>query len=273
MTDTSERVLRNLRFKVAYDGSAYHGWQIQENGPTIQGALEEAVLKMTGERSVVESSGRTDTGVHAVGQVGHFLTYSRIPVYKFRRGLQSYLPFDIVIMDVEEAPLKFHSRFQAKRKRYRYVVDNHPVSLPFFRNYAWFHHTPLDVEAMHTSVQALIGTHDFRSFETKGPNKESSVRTMFEASVTRLAAWPAWGQPGGLHLPVSTAEGCFVCFDIVGNGFLYNMVRSIMGTLLEIGRGNRNSDEIARALQAQDRREAGMTAPAHGLYLMSVDYQ
>ncbi|MCA9092834.1 MAG: tRNA pseudouridine(38-40) synthase TruA [Planctomycetaceae bacterium] len=265
---------RNFRLKLAYDGSAYHGWQIQQDLPSIQAELERAVFSMTGEKTVVESSGRTDAGVHAAGQVANFKSNSRLPAHRFRLGLQSYLPPDIVVLEVEEVPLTFHARFQAKRKRYRYLIDNHPAPLPFLKKYAWHYHSPLDVAAMHASAQALHGTHDFRSFECHWPNKLSSVRTIFEISVRRLSGWSMWHQSDSLPAvdPASNEEGGYVCLDVVGDGFLYNMVRSIMGTLVEVGRGKAPPDEMHRVLTSLDRRTGGITAPAHGLYLVSVGY-
>lgn len=263
---------RNLRLTIAYDGSAYQGWQIQKHGPSIQEEIERAVRQMTGEQTTVESSGRTDAGVHAVGQIANFKTNSRIPAARFRIGLQSYLPDDITILEVADVPLSFHARFQAKRKRYRYLIDNHPAALPFLKKYAWHRHFFLDVEAMHESAQALLGTHDFRGFECHWPNKLSSVRTLFEVTVQKHPGWPMWHQPGFLTSPLPEQEGAYITLDVVGDGFLYNMVRSIMGTLVEVGRGKAPRDEMRRVLTSLDRREGGMTAPAHGLYLVSVDY-
>ncbi len=265
---------RNLRLKLAYDGSAYQGWQIQKHGPSIQGELERAILSMTGEKTFVESSGRTDAGVHAVGQIANFKSNSRIPAHRFRLGLQSYLPPDIAILEVDEVPLTFHSRFQAKRKRYRYLVDNHPAPLPFLNKYAWHYHVPLDAVAMNDSVQALLGRHDFRGYECHWPNKLSSVRTIYEISVRRLAGWSLWHQPESLTpLPRCGEDSGYICLDVVGDGFLYNMVRSIMGTLVEVGRGKAARDEMHRVLASLDRREGGITAPACGLYLVSVSYE
>ncbi len=264
---------RNLRLRIAYDGSAYQGWQIQKHGPSIQEEIERAIHSMTGEQTCVECSGRTDAGVHAVGQIANFKTNSRLPTDRFRLGLRSYLPPDIVILEVEDVPLTFHARFQAKRKRYRYLVDNHPAPLPFLKKYAWHYHVPLDVEAMHESSQALLGTHDFRSFESHWPNKLTSIRTIFDISVRSLAGWPMWHQPGMLTDPLPEPEGGYICLDVMGDGFLYNMVRSIMGTLVNVGRGKSPRNEMHRVLTSLDRGQGGMTAPAHGLYLVGVEYE
>jgi len=280
--------MRNIRLTVAYDGTNYVGWQVQTNGLAIQAVIEKAIKRLTGTHSPVYSAGRTDSGVHAIGQVANFHTDSPIPPGKWRAALQQYLPSDIVLLDSREVPRAFHATFSAIRKRYRYVIYNGYSLLPFLRNYAHHVFRPLDSEAMHAAAQRLVGKHDFRSFETEWPNKATSVRTVMEISIVRRAIWPIW-QPAPLDgSPISSLaneksgnespstpsnqEGDFLCMDIIADGFLYNMVRSIMGTLIDVGRGRWSADDVARILTAQTRSAAGNTAPACGLYLVQVDY-
>lgn len=270
---------RNLRFTLAYDGTNYCGWQVQANGPSLQATIEKGIYKLTGEKCAVYSAGRTDSGVHALGQVMNFHTSSRIPVKNWAAALQTHLPYDILLLDAREVPAKFHATFAAQRKSYRYVIHNGPAPLPFLRNYVYHFRRPLDVPAMQAAAQYLLGTHDFRSFETDWPNKVTSVRTVYDISFTRKAQWDVWTAFSGsatesalhdaAHAPVRAP---FLCMDITADGFLYNMVRTIAGTLINVGTGKWSPKDVARILQAQQRSLAGSTAPAQGLYLVSVDY-
>jgi tRNA pseudouridine38-40 synthase len=240
------------------------------------------------------SAGRTDSGVHALGQVANFFTTSVIPARKFRPALQDYLPHDIVILDSCEAPPEFHATFKAIRKQYRYLIDNSPVPLPFLSKYTWSLRRRLDVAAMHEAAQLLLGTHDFRSFETDWPNKVTSVRTVFEVRVARQPLWNLFagsatspplskGGQGGANEPVQGPDPIqsdpadettdIICLDIIADGFLYNMVRSIVGTLVNVGRHKWDKSEVARILEAQNRSIAGSTAPACGLFLVEVWYE
>jgi tRNA pseudouridine38-40 synthase len=295
---------RTLRMTLAYDGTEYCGWQIQPNGLSLQQVLEQALLDFTGESIRVTASGRTDAGVHAVGQVISFRTNSTAPCHGFLHGLPVHLPPNVVVRDVQETPPSFNARFDAKRKWYRYVIHNSPIRLPFLRSYALWQRTHLDDQAMHAAVQQLVGTHDFRCFETQWPNRSSSIRTVFRASVTRMSGWPVWEEattgetqetrarpePARTEQSVSTGRSAlmstppplaldsrrstldFLCFDIEADGFLYNMVRAIVGTLIHVGRGRWSTDDMRRILVTGDRTHAGETAPAHGLYLMRVEY-
>jgi len=263
--------MRNIRLTVAYDGSDYVGWQVQPNGPSVQSMLEEAIRKLTGEHTNVLAAGRTDSGVHAMGQVASFRTELPIPCDSVPVALQRYLPPDIVIRDAEEVPFDFHATFSAKSKRYRYVIHNGRKHNPFLRRYAWHFHGPLDSQAMHDAGQTLVGTHDFRSFESQWPNKATSVRTVTELTVRRQTFCPLWFEDGDLK-PSDEDAGDFIWLEIVANGFLYNMVRAIVGTLMSVGRGRWDSVEVRRILEAMNRSQAGDTAPGHGLYLVEVDY-
>lgn len=274
--------IRNIRLTLAYDGSHYCGWQVQPHRPSIQSVLEAAIEKLTGAYSSLLSAGRTDAGVHALGQVASFHTACPIPGPKFRPALQAHLPEDIVIRDSEEVPAEFHATFSARRKRYRYVIYNDLTPLPFLRQYAYHLRRRLDVPAMQAAANMLIGTHDFRSFETDWPNKATSVRTVELIEFRRAAGWWPWhdlapaSPPAGELAdppPQNRETGHpFILMDIQADGFLYNMVRSIMGTLIHVGCGKWTDNDVRRILADLNRSSAGNTAPAHGLYLVNVDY-
>jgi tRNA pseudouridine38-40 synthase len=264
--------MRNIRLTIAYDGANYVGWQVQPNGPSVQTAVEKAIQKLTGATANVLSAGRTDSGVHALGQVASFQTESSIPCEGFRKALHKFLPDDIIVRDVNEVPLDFHATFSAVQKRYRYVIHNCPTHNPFLRNYAWHYHQDLDAAAMHVAGQRLVGTHDFRSFESHWPNKASSVRTVKEVTVLRQRFCPLWLGVSDQQ-PSNDDNGDFIWLEIVADGFLYNMVRAIVGTLVPVGRGRWDGDDIRRILTSMARSEAGDTAPPNGLYLVHVDYE
>lgn len=263
--------MRNIRLTLAYDGTNYVGWQIQPNGVSVQAVVQEALRRLTGEEANVIAASRTDSGVHALGQVASFRTESSIPCERLQSGLQHFLPQDIAVRAVDEVPLEFHATYSATKKRYRYLIDNSSVPDPFLRPYVWRIGSRLDDRAMHAAAQALLGTHDFRSFESQWPNKATSVRTVVEATVGRCAGWNIWTQPEPLVQP-SSPDARFVYFEIAANGFLYNMVRAIVGTLVKIGLGKWPVDSLREIIEAQDRAQAGETAPAHGLYLVQVEY-
>ncbi|WP_010587170.1 tRNA pseudouridine(38-40) synthase TruA [Schlesneria paludicola] len=273
------------RMTVAYDGTNYCGWQIQPNGVSLQSVVEEALTQFTREPIKAVASGRTDAGVHALGQVVSFSTTSTAPSHAFLHGLAQYLPDEIVVRDVQPAPEGFNARYDAQRKWYRYVIHNSVIRRPFLRNAVLWQRSRLDHDAMHAAVQYLVGTHDFRCFESNWPNRSSSVRTIMHASVSRAAGWDVWedlaptvpGEPRQASGPVASAtpadvEPSFVCFDVQADGFLYNMVRAIVGTLIHVGRGRWTPEDMRRILETGDRTHAGETAPPQGLYLMRVDY-
>ncbi len=289
--------MRTLRMTLAYDGTNYCGWQLQPNGVSLQQIVEHALSQFTREPVRVTASGRTDAGVHAIGQVISFETSSTAPCHGFLHGLPVHLPDDVVVRAVEEAPPGFNARYDAKRKWYRYVIHNSPTRLPFLRTSALWQRSHLNDQAMHEAARVLLGTHDFRCFETQWPNRSSSIRTVFRSSVSRAAGWPVWGEESrdegretrvrgdgvidgeqstgadsGLALDSRPSSLDFICFDIEADGFLYNMVRAIVGTLIHVGRGRWSADDMRRILETGDRSAAGETAPAHGLCLMRVDY-
>jgi tRNA pseudouridine38-40 synthase len=244
--------MRNIKLLLSYDGTEFSGWQRQPGRRTVQQVLEEAIGRLTGVVASTTASGRTDAGVHAVGQVVHFFTPSRHPPGVFVKALNALLPHDVRVMGAWEMPQSFHATLDAKGKLYRYVIDNGRVADPFQTRYAWRVYQPLDAAAMHAAAQALKGRHDFHSFETNWPNRTSSVRTITHVAVNRVndSVW----------------------VDVEADGFLYNMVRSIAGTLVEVGKGKWPVSQVAAALAAEDRRAAGPTAPPQGLFLIRVRY-
>lgn len=252
MSDASPR---NLKLTIEYDGTGYLGWQVQPQGPTVQGAIESAVERVTGERRRINGSGRTDAGVHARGQVANVRVRTRIPTERLAGALNANLPDDIAILAVEDVPWSFHARYDATAKTYDYVVETRRPRPALERGRVHHHPGALDVDAMRAAANELIGEHDFRSFATVDPVRagRSAVRTLFEARVDR--------------------DGTRVRFRFSADGFLYNMVRALVGTLLEIGAGRRPADDVPRVLAACDRRVAGPNAPARGLTLVGVRYE
>lgn len=248
--------MRWIKLTVAYDGTAYCGWQFQPGCPSVQGAVEDALGRITGERIRTVASGRTDAGVHALGQVVSFSTGSRLSAEVFHRALNAELPHDVAVVAAEEAPAGFHATHDARRKRYRYVIHDGPVRDVFRLRYAWHLYQRLDAERMDRAAKALVGTHDFGSFETSGSPRASTVRTLFEIEVRR-------GRAG---------KGDLVVTEIEADGFLYNMARAIVGTLVEVGRGARPEPWVAGVLAAHERCAAGPTAPPQGLFLVKVEY-
>ncbi|HJV47064.1 MAG TPA: tRNA pseudouridine(38-40) synthase TruA [Bacillota bacterium] len=244
---------RKVKCIVSYDGSNYAGYQIQTNGATVQQMLEEAIERITKEKTTVYASGRTDAGVHAKGQVFHFCTSSSIPVEKWPFAFASQLPHDISVQSAEEVHDSFHARYDVVEKTYRYCVMNRRFPDVFFRRYAWHIPRPLNVEAMITASRFLVGVHDFTSFCSVRSEKEVKVREIYEITFDRDEEGMLW-------------------ISFRGNGFLYNMVRIMVGTLVKIGLSEKPADSIAQILEAKDRKKAGPTAPPQGLFLWEVGY-
>ena len=259
--------MRTLKLTLAYDGTAYAGWQVQPGCRTVQGTLEAAVRKVTGQGVRVVASGRTDAGVHALGQVAGFQTHSDLTADVLRRALNAELPEDVAVLEVAEAADDFHPIRDALRKRYRYLIHDARVRDVFRRQYCWHYtHGRLDAEAMSRAGKTLLGTHDFRSFQSSGAERESSVRTIFDVSVQRRREEERRGEEG------RGEEHDWITLEVEADGFLYNMVRAIVGTLVEVGRGAQPESWPAEVLQAADRAAAGPTAPPQGLFLVRVDY-
>ena len=254
-------MMRNMFMIVSYDGTAYCGFQQQPGLPTVQGKLQEAVLHLTGELVKIEGSGRTDAGVHARGQAISFLTSAAIPADRWKHAMNARLPDDIVVREAREAPLTLHARHSAVRKTYRYTLNNNRTADVFRRKYQYQHYAPLHVQAMREALPCLLGEHDFTSFCSRHSTKRSHVRHIYDIRLEQEQT----AEDG--------ANGCgLVHLYVTGNGFLYNMVRVIVGTLLEIGEGKREPSEMKHILEAKDRTAAGPTAEAHGLILWEVEY-
>jgi tRNA pseudouridine38-40 synthase len=266
---------RWLKLTVAYDGGAYSGWQIQPDKPTVQGTFEATWQRLTQESVHVTAAGRTDAGVHALGQVVGISTQTRLSNEDLHRGLNALLPDDIAVVAIEDAREGFHATYDAVGKRYRYQIHNARSPSVFDRHYAWHYPNQLDAAAMQEAGQALVGRHDFSSFESAGSERPDSIRTITELAVSRGVHVGEFLRNSKLavseRLPyVQTSAR--ITIDVAGDGFLYNMVRTIVGTLVEVGRGTRDAHWPAEVLAARDRRQAGQTAPPHGLFLVSVDY-
>jgi tRNA pseudouridine38-40 synthase len=244
--------MRNIMLTLCYDGTEFHGWQRQPGRRTVQQTLEEAVERLTGVRPITTASGRTDAGVHALGQVVHFFTPSRHSPEVFLKALNALLPGQVRVLAVQEVSQAFHATLDAKSKRYRYEIDNSAVANPFQSRYSWHVFHRLDTRAMSRAASALLGRHDFRSFETDWPNRTSSVRTVFDLVVAR--------------------NDHRVTIEVEADGFLYNMVRAIVGTLVLVGSGKRPESWVGEVLRAESRVTAGPTAPPQGLFLVSVRY-
>jgi tRNA pseudouridine38-40 synthase len=244
---------RRIRLTVEYDGTAYAGWQRQLNAVSVQQRLEEAIRKLTGEELSVTGASRTDAGVHALGQVVHFDTTSRIPGDKFCFALNTVLPDDIRVSASMETRPDFHARFDAEGKLYRYLIHNHAHASAIGRNTHAHAIYPLDEALMHEEAQAAVGTHDFAAFAASGSIVKDTVRTIHEARVLR--------------------NDTEIEFLVRGNGFLYNMVRILAGTLIAVGSGKLEPGAIHRALASKNRLDLGVTAPARGLTLMRVYYE
>lgn len=301
---TQTKMTRRILLRVAYDGTNYHGWQLQPNAATIEGELNRALCALTGEEIVVTGASRTDAGVHALGNVAVFDTTSRIPAEKFSYALNQRLPEDIVIQSSKQVADDFHPRHCDCRKTYEYDILNRTFPLPAYRNTAYFLYGTLDIEAMQKACQAFLGEHDFASFCAAGAQVQTTVRTIYSLTVecrplteAGTPVSPASGeavnaadgkhgeqvqqaQPESGETAIPAAGGTnagsadqLLTIRVKGNGFLYNMVRIIAGTLVEVGRGHIKPEEVAGIIAAKDRVKAGPTAPARGLRLVEIEYR
>ena len=245
--------MRNIKITIAYDGTRYNGWQRQDNTDnTIQGKIETLLAKMTGEEVEIHASGRTDAGVHALGQVFHFHTECCMTAEDIMAYMNEYLPMDVAVLKVENAGERFHSRLNVKRKTYCYRIWNNVIPNVFERKFSYQIPQQLDVEKMKEAAGYLLGPHDFKSFCSNKRMKKSTVRT--------------------IEAITFDYEGGMLIIRYTGNGFLYNMVRILTGTLIEVGKGERAPEDMRRILESLDREQAGFTAPAQGLFLERVEY-
>jgi tRNA pseudouridine38-40 synthase len=256
--------LRTIRITVAYDGTRYVGWQRQARGTSVQAVIEAALSRIEGRQVVVTGSGRTDAGVHALGQVASFALEHPIATAALVRALNAVLPSDLRVLEAGEAPAGFNARFSAGRKTYRYRILRGAVADPFERRYAWHLPMSLDLATMREGLGHLLGRHDFASFQASGSRVSSTVRTLLDARLEtsrRLFA----PEPG-------PAAGDVLAVELTADGFLRHMARTIVGTVVEIGAGRRDAASVPALLAARDRRMAGPTAPAAGLFLARVEY-
>lgn len=244
--------MKRVMLTVAYDGTNYHGWQLQPNVVTIESVLNEALSSLFKENIKVIGASRTDTGVHALGNIAVFDTNARMPAEKVSYALNQRLPEDIRIQDSVEVPLDFHPRHQNSKKTYEYRILNSEFPMPVYRLYAHFTYVSLDIEQMQRAADYLKGEHDFKSFCSVNTVAETTVRTIYDISVEK--------------------SGDMISIRVTGSGFLYNMVRIIAGTLMEVGRGNIMPEKMPDILNALDRTKAGPTAPACGLTLVKYEY-
>jgi len=259
----------NIRLTIQYDGTDYSGWQVQPPDAkkrqtlTIQGILQQAIKKITGEDANVLSSGRTDAGVHALGQVASFKTGSRLSADVLMTAINANLPDAIRLIEASETSGDFHPRYDARGKIYFYVISNDRVVSPFLHRYAWRLPHKLDFDGMKGSTKALIGTYDFSAFRASGCGAKSTVRTVSNISIEKLT---------GIDFMTARLAGNFLKISIEADAFLRHMVRNIVGTIVEVGRGKIRTEDVAGILMSKDRKLAGPTAPARGLFLDRVFY-
>ena len=256
----SEQFLRKFKLVLAYDGSEFSGWQVQPDANTIQGTLASAIGRLTGEKVLPQGSGRTDAGVHALAQVASFAAKSPIPSENLVKALNDILPASIRVLEASEVPLEFHARKSARAKTYRYRIFRGPICPPFLARYVWHYPYLLDEEAVRQAAEQVHGEHDFTSFAAVDPERKKDENN---------------GEPSNMRHIFSShweRQGDELVYTVRGSGFLHHMVRNLVGTFLLVGKGTLKPDDIRRILEARDRSAAAATAPANGLYLVSVEY-
>ncbi|HOZ54797.1 MAG TPA: tRNA pseudouridine(38-40) synthase TruA [Clostridia bacterium] len=245
--------MKNIKLVIEYDGKDFNGWQKQPNKLNIQGEIERAIQEITGEEKIeLIASGRTDAGVHALGQVANFKTKTKIPVEKLAIAINSKLKKSVIIKSAQKVEERFHSRYNCKEKTYRYVINNSSQGSAIFRNLEYHFPVKLNIEAMKSAIKFFEGEHDFKGFKSSGTSSNNSIRTIYKAEIKQ--------------------ENDQILIELTGNGFLYNMVRIISGTLVEVGLGKIKPDEIINIINSGDRTKAGKTLPSHGLFLVEVKY-
>ncbi len=244
--------MRNIMLVIEYDGTGYNGWQTQRNKTTIQETIESALRSITNEETELIGASRTDSGVHALGQTANFVTSSKIKVERIPFALNSLLPKDIAVTSAEEVSYDFHARFSSKGKKYKYTILNSEFPSPLRRSNTYFYPTELNIDNMKMACSYFIGEHNFDAFRSAGGSAKSSVRTIYSLELI--------------------TNNDLIEINIDGNGFLYNMVRIIVGTLIDVGRGKIIPADIINIIKSGDRKLAGKTVPAHGLCLMEVYY-
>jgi tRNA pseudouridine38-40 synthase len=265
---------RTLKLIISYDGTAFVGWQRQAEGDSVQGLLEEALARLEGSAVTVHGAGRTDAGVHALGQVASVDLTCDLSLEVIRRALNAVLPADVRVLEVSEPEPGFHARFSARSKTYRYLLRNGPLAKVFEHRYVWHLPEALDVAAMQAAAEILVGEHDFAAFRSVGGAPGATVRTILRSEVfaSSSATWlDPVRPPDDAHDP-DAHESRLIVFEVTGTGFLRHMVRALAGTLVDVGRGRFTPEWMSTLLAGGTRADAGATAPAHGLFLVRVDY-
>lgn len=255
--------MKKIRLLLEYDGTAYHGWQLQKAHTTIQSILEEKIREITGKQSRITGASRTDAGVHALGQVATFRTESRLDAATIRRALNAVLPQDIRVLEASEVDASFHPRNDALRKRYFYIITNRHESSVFLYRHAWLVPQKLSVQSMKEAAQVLVGQYDFSAFMGTGSDIRDPIREMYVLDIEQLER---------IDFMTAHLKGNFLKITMEADGFLRHMVRNIVGTLVEMGRGRILSLKMKEILESRDRRKAGQTAPAQGLFLERIYY-
>ena len=245
--------MRNIKLTIEYDGKDFNGWQKQPKKLNIQGTIEEAIQRITGEEVELNASGRTDAGVHSLGQVANFKTNSNLPIEKWPLALNANLKKSIIIKSAEEVDERFHSRLSCKQKTYRYIINNSKYGTAIYRNLETHIPQKLDIEKMQQAVKYFEGEHDFKAFKASGTSSKSSIRKIYKAEVIKM-------------------PNDRIYIELTGNGFLYNMVRIISGTLVDVGLGKLQPSDIIDIIESKQRERAGKTLPPYGLYLLNVEY-
>ncbi|MGB9714850.1 MAG: tRNA pseudouridine(38-40) synthase TruA [Thermodesulfovibrionales bacterium] len=255
--------MKKIKLILEYDGTEYQGWQIQKNGLTIQGIIEDRLKRITGRQTKVFSASRTDAGVHALGQVATFFTETSLDNEKIKNALNALLPKDIRVIDASEVDISFHPRFDAKKKIYFYIISNQKETSPFLYRYSWTVPQPLKLTNMRKASRFLIGRHNFSSFKGSGSSVKNDVREIFSLTIAKLEE---------IFFMSIKIKGNFLKIRIESDGFLRHMARNIVGTLVEIGRERISVSQMKNILESYDRRLAGPTAPANGLFLEKIVY-
>lgn len=255
--------MKKIKLFLEYDGTAYQGWQIQKKGPTIQGIIEDRILKITGEHVRLTGAGRTDAGVHALGQVAVYETDSELPAATIMRALNAKLPRDIRILNSEDIESTFNPRYRALRKSYFYIISKNTKQSAFLYRYVWDIKTELNLDAMKEAASVILGEHDFSCFRGSGCSSKTPVRRVYSIDISRHEE---------ISFMTATIKGDFIKIRIEADAFLRHMARNIVGTLVEIGRGKITPEMMKHILKSRDRRLAGPTAPANGLFLEKIIY-
>lgn len=253
--------MRNIKLEISYDGTKYYGWQKQKDKKTVQETIEKAIYEITGKEIKLIGSGRTDRGVSAISQVANFLDESKFDIQKYEKAINSRLKREyITINNVEEVDIDFNARFNAKQKTYIYIINNQKQRGTITREHEYYYPYSLDVVAMNEAIQEIVGKHNFKCFEAAGSKRDSTIRTIYDAKVYEEK----------INNIMDNSERIII--SVTGNGFLYNMMRIIAGTMLEVGRGNIKVEDIKTIIGKEDRKNAGKTLPPEGLILKEVKY-